>query len=247
MKPKAHEYIGDEKFQKLFGNLSPEMMPIHEIRTFLLGFILAPELVSFDWLIEEMLLVGTPSEITFKSQKHLQQFADQILALWNSIVTDLGAKRIPKLSTLPENMEDQAILVKVAIIRMSEIDCLLGSLSEGGTDYESCPDPKAAEVMEWLEKNADFLEHSLVDLGKKKPTKRLSLEVRVILEEFDNQWASKFKVLEEGLRKVRLAKLSEVLPETEPHPHVVMDKVGRNEPCPCGSGRKYKKCCGVMH
>ncbi|MGE5503217.1 MAG: YchJ family protein [Actinomycetota bacterium] len=23
------------------------------------------------------------------------------------------------------------------------------------------------------------------------------------------------------------------------------DKVGRNDPCPCGSGRKYKKCCGA--
>jgi preprotein translocase subunit SecA len=22
-------------------------------------------------------------------------------------------------------------------------------------------------------------------------------------------------------------------------------KVGRNDPCPCGSGRKYKKCCGL--
>ena len=22
------------------------------------------------------------------------------------------------------------------------------------------------------------------------------------------------------------------------------DKVGRNDPCPCGSGKKYKKCCG---
>ena len=21
-------------------------------------------------------------------------------------------------------------------------------------------------------------------------------------------------------------------------------KVGRNDPCPCGSGKKYKKCCG---
>ncbi|NOQ18309.1 MAG: hypothetical protein GQ507_03620 [Dehalococcoidales bacterium] len=21
-------------------------------------------------------------------------------------------------------------------------------------------------------------------------------------------------------------------------------KVGRNEPCPCGSGKKYKHCCG---
>jgi len=26
---------------------------------------------------------------------------------------------------------------------------------------------------------------------------------------------------------------------------IVSDKkVGRNEPCPCGSGKKYKKCCG---
>jgi preprotein translocase subunit SecA len=26
--------------------------------------------------------------------------------------------------------------------------------------------------------------------------------------------------------------------------HVRVEKVGRNEPCPCGSGKKYKKCCG---
>jgi len=26
-------------------------------------------------------------------------------------------------------------------------------------------------------------------------------------------------------------------------PHRVETKVGRNEPCPCGSGKKYKKCC----
>ena len=24
-----------------------------------------------------------------------------------------------------------------------------------------------------------------------------------------------------------------------------MAKVGRNDPCPCGSGKKYKKCCGA--
>ena len=22
-------------------------------------------------------------------------------------------------------------------------------------------------------------------------------------------------------------------------------KIGRNDPCPCGSGRKYKRCCGA--
>jgi uncharacterized protein len=32
------------------------------------------------------------------------------------------------------------------------------------------------------------------------------------------------------------------LPGPEP---VRSTKVGRNEPCPCGSGKKYKKCCGA--
>lgn len=30
----------------------------------------------------------------------------------------------------------------------------------------------------------------------------------------------------------------------EPRQPVRVDKIGRNEPCPCGSGRKYKHCCG---
>ncbi len=29
----------------------------------------------------------------------------------------------------------------------------------------------------------------------------------------------------------------------EPQPAQAV-KVGRNDPCPCGSGKKYKKCCG---
>jgi preprotein translocase subunit SecA len=43
--------------------------------------------------------------------------------------------------------------------------------------------------------------------------------------------------------------MEEELPPTsseasKPLPHVSGPKVGRNEPCPCGSGKKYKKCCG---
>ncbi|HHV96586.1 MAG TPA: SEC-C domain-containing protein [Clostridiaceae bacterium] len=26
----------------------------------------------------------------------------------------------------------------------------------------------------------------------------------------------------------------------------ISNKVGRNDPCPCGSGKKYKKCCGAQ-
>ena len=31
---------------------------------------------------------------------------------------------------------------------------------------------------------------------------------------------------------------------TTKHPKVNKNKVGRNDPCPCGSGKKYKQCCG---
>ena len=30
-------------------------------------------------------------------------------------------------------------------------------------------------------------------------------------------------------------------------PVTVPEKTGRNDPCPCGSGKKYKKCCGIHH
>ena len=37
----------------------------------------------------------------------------------------------------------------------------------------------------------------------------------------------------------------EVEPNIEHTPYVAPAKVGRNELCPCGSGKKYKKCCGA--
>ncbi|MDD5190544.1 MAG: SEC-C metal-binding domain-containing protein, partial [Dehalococcoidales bacterium] len=32
--------------------------------------------------------------------------------------------------------------------------------------------------------------------------------------------------------------------ESKPDAKVAGKKVGRNDPCPCGSGKKYKNCCG---
>jgi len=34
-------------------------------------------------------------------------------------------------------------------------------------------------------------------------------------------------------------------PEANEEPAPAPQKVGRNDPCPCGSGKKYKKCCGA--
>ena len=44
-----------------------------------------------------------------------------------------------------------------------------------------------------------------------------------------------------------LSEASDALNETNQRPYVRTDKkIGRNEPCPCGSGKKYKKCHGAI-
>jgi len=47
-----------------------------------------------------------------------------------------------------------------------------------------------------------------------------------------------------GLPLSELSSVAEMLRETPTMP-IVGQKVGRNEPCPCGSGKKFKKCCGA--
>jgi uncharacterized protein YecA (UPF0149 family) len=42
----------------------------------------------------------------------------------------------------------------------------------------------------------------------------------------------------EELRMYFLKQIAEIESATKPK------KVGRNDPCPCGSGKKYKKCYG---
>ncbi len=56
------------------------------------------------------------------------------------------------------------------------------------------------------------------------------------------------------LMRVRLVRREEVQrqrqmvtnrePDGQRQPHRAANKVGRNDPCPCGSGKKYKRCCG---
>jgi len=51
---------------------------------------------------------------------------------------------------------------------------------------------------------------------------------------------NKFTMLGDRLRAAWAA----AQPRETESPYIAPRKVGRNDPCPCGSGRKYKKCCG---
>lgn len=62
-----------------------------------------------------------------------------------------------------------------------------------------------------------------------------------------NMYAAKANwlyLLEEWDNVLSLEKREEIKKQFNRDTTAVSKKVGRNEPCPCGSGKKYKKCCG---
>jgi SWIM/SEC-C metal-binding protein len=69
-------------------------------------------------------------------------------------------------------------------------------------------------------------------------TEKKMAEVVKIFE--NNGW--KYKIELDGSQPEDVADLDILL--NWPKPTEAEKKVGRNEPCPCGSGKKYKKCCG---
>ena len=69
-------------------------------------------------------------------------------------------------------------------------------------------------------------------------TKKRMKEVEKIFEK--NDWKYTIKV--DRNKPENIADLEILL--NWPKPTEAERKIGRNEPCSCGSGKKYKKCCG---
>ncbi len=94
------------------------------------------------------------------------------------------------------------------------------------------PDTRPAELT--LEGGDQWLNLKIVDAGQDGDTGRVHF--RAIHRDGDG-----FAVLEERSRFVRENGHWFYLDGE----HTVTPlKPGRNDPCPCGSGRKFKKCCG---
>ena len=82
-------------------------------------------------------------------------------------------------------------------------------------------------------------------LGTAKNPAKVVVPTRERMEELEsvfeaNGWHSDIEVNPDAPEDIADLELLLNPPKTR----TVEKKVGRNEPCPCGSGKKHKKCCG---
>lgn len=213
-----------------------------ELAGFLFAVACSPELVQpSEWLP----LVFNEKEGGFVTLDEAQEILPAIMALYNHVNRGVlkGEPALPPGCTMCAqpiaNLEPDAPLSQWA------------RGFAGGHDWlENVWDEYAPEELD-EELGADllvlsfFASRQLAEAYRKeiksqgKPLEELAGEMLKALPDAMRSCARIGRSLYEAV-------LSE--PQVETREPVRREKVGRNDPCPCGSGKKYKKCCGtVLH
>jgi hypothetical protein len=103
-----------------------------------------------------------------------------------------------------------------------------------------CTDLYPEEVYPQIKQafEADLIDESFIDLDF--VDEQLSLGREEVLSRLRDD---RYKLIEDTIEE--LESWACFQPPVRQQPTVRKKKIGRNEPCPCGSGKKYKKCCGT--
>ena len=132
-----------------------------------------------------------------------------------------------KLADIPEEIKNEfekAITLRVIDNYWMEHISIMSGLREGiGLRGYGNVNPLQAYTMEGYE----LFDNMLARINKDVSIYLLKAEIR---QNIERKEVVKKKITNDGKDAKRVQKKS--------------DKVGRNDPCPCGSGKKYKQCCG---
>jgi uncharacterized protein len=217
-------------------NRPPGTLRYHELQGFLFAIACAPELVRpSEW----MPIVFGEHEAGYESLEEAQAVLGELMALYNSVNTAVAAEH----ATLPTDCRFRrqvlANLDEGAPIAQWSRGFMRGHqwLEESWDPYvpTELDDELAALLMTLSFFASRKIAEAFCAETKQQDLTALATTIRRVFSGAVAEYAH----LGRSIHKVLLENQAA---ETRPRR---ITKVGRNEPCPCGSGRKYKMCCGA--
>jgi hypothetical protein len=201
-------------------------------------------------------ILSAPGEIPF------DLFGDSVTENMSQILASVYDGDVAPLQRLVENESVNEY------VRSAAVGAFLVMEQAGILPREAVVDYYGALFHGKLERTPHFVWGSLSGAVADLPAPELLPDVRQAYDEFlvDPTYAT-FKEIEqitaapEPWRRERRHLITDAIAEMEwwdcfkrkkssksdavtPKPYVPKPKIGRNDPCPCDSGKKYKKCCG---
>ena len=194
------------------------VLDVSEMDGYFAAIACAPELImASSWI--PAIWGGEELAPDWDSENDVNQFCTALLALYNCVVEDLQSDEYSALFLESTVGEPEVFIVDEWCEGFLRGVCLWGSLSAADSAIlDTCLKPIRLFTSDH---SVDYL---------------MSIDVPRMVE-LQGQIEPAVKTLYQHFFKTR-KKASTPYVHTTP-------KVGRNAPCPCGSGKKYKKCCGL--
>lgn len=194
-----------------------DAMLLSELDGFLAGVIVCPDLIApSEWLP----LIWGEELPDFKNEKHAQDILDLIMGHYNDIIRQLNQRRYSPIYNIDIDGSPLWELWVDGFHQAMQLQPAAWLIYE--TDAE-----------EDLQ-NALFIIARLIEIATEPNAKPEDID-----QELENIAAD---VIPSQIEVLHHARLKLQTPDTHAGPKT---KVGRNDPCPCGSGKKYKRCCGL--
>lgn len=212
----------------------PGTLSYHELQGFLFAVASAPDLVRpSEWMPE----VFGGKEAGFADLDEAQAILPELMTLYNAVNASVGSER----AALPADCR-----FRRNVLADLEADAPVSMWARGFVrGHQWLEESWDAYVPDEFDQDFGMVIMTLSFFATRRLASAFVKEIdRTDLAETAKLFRRAFPdALAEYARLGR--SISKVLIEhAAANPPQAPDKVGRNEPCPCGSGRKYKKCCG---
>jgi len=238
--------LDDYRLTKLLEKLNAKMS-LHAIYGLFYGCIAAPVLVKPSQYMPHIL---DSENSTYESMEQAESFMNTLMALWNGIARSqmedddmiCPEREYPTNETgLSVKADDLVSLINGFMTGLS-----LGEAQEG--DFSD----DALDALKSLAEIQAFAEGLTETLWKEHGALKGAV-IQETLDSLDGTEDIVFDCINRialGLADARKRRLDETRSFQKLYKNAQQafsDKVPRNSPCPCGSGKKYKKCCGMTH
>jgi len=215
-----------------------DTLSYHELQGFLFAVSSAPELIPLsDWLP----IIFAGEEVDYASRDKAQEILGQIMVLYNAV--NAAVRDAPTLLPADCQLRDD-------VLANFEDDAPIAQWSRGflrGHQWleelwkEYLQEELAEELAATLMTLSFFSSRALAEAFLAENTgEQQSLETAAVAIHGVLPWAvAEYAHIGRSIATALMEHDAEVPEPTR------TAKVGRNAPCPCGSGKMYKRCCGA--
>jgi uncharacterized protein len=221
------EQIRHEELEQALLALDDRAMVLEELDGFIAGLLVCPDAIPpGEWFAAAFGLSGGRSS-TFESIDHANEILGLVMDYYNGVATTLSRHPERYRPLFPVDERNGDVIWELWIEGFAAATNLRRQSFDTYVDAGGEPALAATGMMMLIGASLD-----------ENPNPEDFAEINVKAPELIQEWV----VI---LHQHRLATQTSASFADQPNPFVAARKVGRNDPCPCGSGKKYKRCCGL--